>query len=249
MNDKEMTLESLLQNLEGGLDKQASEEQTDAPEAKTTSVEEELTAALTKEASEKTSTSEETTEMNKQASEQGKAVADMILAHLSKQAEEGSNDVIQKTEKQVAEQDSQTEVTPREGKSVTETLKAIAERGSAKGAVNPDALSDNAVTGDETQGEKTPTSSDEHSVATAPTSDLSKVAHEKAAAVSTLVEQGYDFEDAVNLVKAAAEEIEVEEYEQVKLASVTALVGEGMSLHDAVSLTDQAIDILTKEAE
>lgn len=247
----DMTLESLLASIEGdSMEKEASEKQTADKEAETTtSVEDGLADLLSKEASEKTSTSEEQTEMNKVASEQGKALADAIIAHLSKQAEEGSNDVIQKTERQVAEQDSQTEMTPREGKSVTETLKAIAERGSAKGAVNPDALSDNAVTGDETQGEKTPMSSDEHSVATQPTSDLSKEAHEKAAAVSTLVQQGYDFEDAVSLVKEASDEIEAEQYHQVKLAAVSSLVEEGMGFDDAVALTDQAMEVLSREAK
>lgn len=250
MTTENITLQSLLDDLEGNMEKEASEKAATSAEAgNQTSIEDELTQALTKEASDKTSTSEETTEMNKQASEKGKVIADLIIAQLTKQAEEGSNDVIQKTEKQVAEQDSQTEVTPREGKTVTETLKAIAERGSANGAVNPDALSDNAVTGDETQGQKTPTSSDEHSVATAPASDLSKEAHEKAAAVSQLVEEGRSFEDAVALVKAAAEEIEAEQVEHVKLAAVTALVDEGMSVSDAVTLTDQAMAVLTSEAK
>lgn len=249
----DMTLDMLLASLENDdFEKSASEtasvsDPAGAPaEVKKSSVVSELEGLLTKEASDKT-TSEESTEMNKVAQEQGKAIADAILGMLKK-ADEGSNAVIQQTEQLVSEADSQTEMTPRNGKTVTETLKGIVARGSSEGAVHPDALSLGAVSGDETAAGPALSNSDGHSVENVG-SDLDKEAHEKLAAAQALMYQGYDFETAVDLVKEAAEELAAEEFEQIKLATVSSLVDEGMSIDDALVLTKQAMEILAKQAE
>ena len=241
---KDVTLEALLSSLEDQPIEKAASEAVAKPssEGKTkTSVSDQLEGLLTKKASVKT-TSEESTDMNKQAQAQGRAIADMVIGMLKK-ADEGSNAVIQQTEELVAQQDDATELTPREGKTVTETLKGIVERGSAEGAVHPDHLSLDAVDGDETDADIDLDSSDEYDIENED-SDLDKEAFEKLAAAHALVENGYDFETAVDLVKEAAEELEMEEFEQVKLATVQSLVGEGMDVESALDLTNDALDIL-----
>jgi hypothetical protein len=63
---------------------------------------------------------------------------------------------------------------------------------------------------------------------------------EKAAAVSSLVNDGYDFESAVEMVKAAAEELEYEETMQIKQAALGALLDRGVDFDTAVDMVKKA---------
>ena len=273
-DNNELTLESLLQDLEdnGGVEKQASEENTEQETQEEVSSEEQGTSAsdqlqdlLTKKASaSEESTNEEDKDMNKQAAEnQGRQIADAILGVLTKQADEGSNNTTRETAQMVNEQNVTTEQTPVEGRSVTETLKGIVQRGNQTGAVHPDKLALNSTDEkDEASGGPALTSSDEHPVEELPQSDLSKTAEEdmseqddnmqKLAAVGELMDLGYEFEDASDIVKEAAAELEEEEsegeYEHTKLATVNSLMEEGMNFDDAYNLASQAMDQLEKEA-
>ncbi len=251
MQNNDMTLEALLSSLEEPIEKSASEDDTSTPalavEEGETSVAGQLEGLLTKKASDET-TSEESIDMNKEAQETGIAIADAVLGML-KEADEGSNAVIQQTEELVDQHDDATELTPREGNTVTETLKGIVARGAADGAVHPDKLALNAVAAEET-GKNGPDleTSDDNEVENVE-SDLGKEAHEKLAATAHLMDGGYSYEDAVSLVKEAAEEIEAEDFEQVKLATVGALVEEGLDVESALELTKEAMETLAWEMD
>jgi len=64
---------------------------------------------------------------------------------------------------------------------------------------------------------------------------------EKMAAVQALLEAGADFDTAVDLIKAAAVEIENEEMEQVKVAAVNELLAQGWDITSAVNAVNAAI--------
>jgi hypothetical protein len=64
---------------------------------------------------------------------------------------------------------------------------------------------------------------------------------EKAAAVQSLVQDGYDFDTAVQLVKAAEEELKYEDEVQVKQAALAYLIEQqGVDFNTAVALVKQA---------
>jgi hypothetical protein len=74
---------------------------------------------------------------------------------------------------------------------------------------------------------------------------------EKTAALIELVDQGVDFNTAVDLIKQAEAELLDEEYEQVKQAAVVGLLNEGMDIESAVQLVKIAMEVdsdLVKEA-
>lgn len=76
---------------------------------------------------------------------------------------------------------------------------------------------------------------------------------EKMAAVNALITQGYDFDQAVNLVKRASDELDAEELTQVKAAAFNELLAQGLSFSDAATLIKQAelsdqVDIEKKAA-
>lgn len=158
---------------------------------------------------------EEKPEMNKEAQDKGVAMADAIIANLTKQA----NEIQAQSDSLVKEQDSETERTPK-GK-VNEVLTAIQARGKSNGAVDTgsqDPAAESASEGNDC-GEKPEASSD----------------IEKAAAVSHLVnEEGHSYEDAVNLVKEASEAIDAEQNEHMKVAAVNALMEQGIGIEEAV---------------
>ena len=115
----ELSLDSLLANLSD-----TSNEDTLVKEAsETTSVADELKDLLTKTASDNT----------KENTMTGKDIAASVLAMLDGHAKEASNNVAVETAAMVAQDDARDELTPREGKTVTETAKAIQARGAAKG--------------------------------------------------------------------------------------------------------------------
>lgn len=63
---------------------------------------------------------------------------------------------------------------------------------------------------------------------------------EKVAAVATLVDNGYDFDHAVAMVKQAEQEILAEEDMQIKQAAVNTLMSQGYDVNTAVALIKQA---------
>lgn len=63
---------------------------------------------------------------------------------------------------------------------------------------------------------------------------------EKVAAVATLIDNGYDFDNAVAMVKQAEMEILAEEDMQIKQAAVNTLMSQGYDVNTAVALIKQA---------
>lgn len=179
------------------------------------SVADQLKNTLTKEAS----ASQPIGDTNMSA-ETGSAIADSILAMLSngmdKEAAAGDptsgNNVKKEIDEMEAQHAARITQTPREGKTVTEVAKALA-------AKTPGQQEDDV---DATEGNS------EAAVAAKP-SDI-----EKSASVSDLVADGYNFEDAVEMVKEASEELEAEVEELEKAAAVTALVSQGMDIDEAL---------------
>ena len=72
---------------------------------------------------------------------------------------------------------------------------------------------------------------------------------EKAAAVSTLVESGIDFDTAINLVKEAEQALAAESLEQEKQAAFGALVEAGIDFDTAVALVKEAEEEVLKKAK
>lgn len=232
MNDK-VTLDSLLASLEdNGLAKQASE----APQAKTatTSVGNELENMLSKQANEVNLVN---------AHQKGQAIADQVVA-LLKQASEAGNRVITETAAQVASSSAGLAETPREGNSITNTLQGLVANGIANGAVREDALDEHLDSGkDEGNGQVGLHASDEHEInATHEGSEMDDEV-EKTAALIELVDNGIDFNTAVDLIKQAEEDLLSEEYEQVKQAAVAGLLNEGMDIESAVQLVKVAMEV------
>lgn len=188
------------------------------------------TPELTKEASEAGATvaDELQSTLTKQASEEdkmtltGEQIANSILANLEKVAE---NSVIAETASMEADDTAKVKETPRSGKTVTETAKALLATG---GGVSEDG----GVTA-ENEGNQP---------AAAPTvpSNLDKVA-----SLCDLMDEGMDFEDAAALVKQASDELTSEAADLEKAAAVGVLMDEGICFDDAIALVKQA----SEEAE
>lgn len=170
-------------------------------------------------------------QMRKEAQEAGALLAQEILTKLAGEnvgqlpgdgAGAGTNQIIAKPAIEQAEHAAIVSETP--GGEINEIFQAIVAKAQAAGAVNPDAtLQPTAVRGSE---------------GVMPAGPSDEV--EKVAAVNELVAGGVSFDDAVALVKAAAEEIEAEEAEQVKVAAVNELMSQGYGIEDAVALVKQA---------
>lgn len=209
----ELSLDSLLNNLSAStnepLDKKASE---------TISVADELKDTLIKTASDNT---EENTM-------KGKDIAASILAMLDGHNKEASNNVIVEHDKMVADDDKRDELTPREGKTVTETAKAIQARGAAKGSTEQEGV---VIEAEGKAGAANP----------AVSSDL-----DKKAAVDELMAEGISFEEAVELVKKASAELAEQEEALEKAAAVNELVSQGISFDEAVTLVKEASEAETE---
>lgn len=246
MSKQDLTLDDIIKGLQGGtgIEKEASQtEATLTEDVATTSSEagKSLEELLVKsaETSAELSNDEETTDMNKQAQEQGKALADLLIGNLIKQA----NEVVMATDQMVAEQMSQQAATPREGATVSDTLKGLILRGVQNGAATEEASDD--VGADRVQAEdasaqaaKTPTTPAAAPNGTALGSVGEGEEVEKAAAVMHLVSEGFDFDHAVDLVKQAEEAIAGETIEMAKMAAAQELVGAGFSVAEAVELVE-----------
>lgn len=175
--------------------------------------------------------------------QKGKAIADTVLAFV-KQAMDGGNQVITATSAQAASSSAGAAETPRQGASITQTLQGLVANGLAQGAVRPEALDEHLDKGgDEASAGKQGihmTSSDGLPTGAVPAGNDEV---EKTAALITLVDSGYAFNDAVEMIKVAEVAILEEEGEQIKQAAVSALVREGMDIESAVVLVKQAMAV------
>ena len=217
-----VSLDSLLNSIvmgeqANGLNKEASA----APSAA-----DELETLLKKEASESNG---EKSEMSNVASSTGKEIANGILGLLTKSAENMVQADLNKLE---TAHDQRIELNPVQGKTVAEMAQAIMARAASNGgATAPAVLAQESAAEGKAQAD----------VPGAVASDLNKQASE---AVSMLIADGASFDDAVELVKQAQEQLFGESIELEKAAAVSQLVSEGLDFEDAAALVKQASDEL-----
>jgi hypothetical protein len=181
--------------------------------------------------------------MNKQAADAGKALAEALLEKLASVGDQNTmngigNAVPNKTQidlaAQVAEQDAVIQNQPGtdgkgNGGTINQIFDAIVADAMARGAAPVDQNPAPGVAKDEGAiNDQAPNQVQTGGWVTA--------GQEKAAAVSELVGQGFDFEDAVNMVKEAAAEIEREEASQIKQAALSHFIGAGFDFETAVNL-------------
>lgn len=188
----------------------------------------------------------ETEEMNKQASEAGKALADALLEKLANAGDQNTVNGIPEgvaptknqidAAQQVAEQDSVIKPLPTKdaigngGGSINQIFDAIVADAMGQGAASYSQSPSNVVS----------SSVEGAVVAQGTPNQVATESVEKTAAVISLVNSGVDFDDAVDMVKAAAEEIAAEEAEQVKQAAFADLLGRGVDFDLAVALVKSA---------
>lgn len=186
-------------------------------------------------------------QMNKQASVAGKALAEALLTKLANAGDVTTqngipagvapNKVQMDTAVIVADNDHDIKPMPTKdaigngGGTINQIFDAIVADSIGQGAVTPEQLDHSRVSESEGAAEARGTTTQ---VPTIPASV------EKTAAVMSLVNSGIDFDAAVDMVKAAAAEIEAEEAEQVKQAAFNELVQSGVDFDLAVALVKSA---------
>lgn len=186
--------------------------------------------------------------MNKQAADAGKALAEALLEKLANVGDQNTMNGIpmgtvpNKTQvdlaAQVAEQDRIIQKQPGtdgrgNGGTINQIFDAIVADAMAQGAAPVDQNAPAGVTRAEgAQVVAQAPNQVQTGGFTVPGDEV-----EKAAAVSELVAQGHDFESAVAMVKAAAEEIQREETAQIKQAAMNYFIDEkGFDFETAVEL-------------
>lgn len=191
-------------------------------------------------------------EMKKQAQTAGKALADALLVNLQKKANAGDVTVMSggpvegaaptknqvDASAQVAE--AASVVKPmltgdgvQNHGTINEIFDAIVADALAQGAASEEQVHDTGVAKHEGVVEDHAVPNQVKVASEMETNDEM----EKAAAVSTLVANGIDFEDAIALVKQASDEIE---FEMEKSAALEALIQEGVDFDEAINLVKQA---------
>lgn len=186
------------------------------------------------------------TEMNKQIAESGKALADALLVKLANAGDQttlnGIPEGVAPNKNQidnaqfVAEHDSYIKPMPtgdgiKNQGTINQIFDAIVADTHAQGATDFDAE----------HAENGPTAPVEGAAEQMATpNQVQTESVEKTAAVISLVNSGIDFDSAVSMVKAAAEEIEAEEYEQVKQAAFYQLVESGVDFDLAAAMVKSA---------
>lgn len=229
-NDDTSKKESDKENKEEGQEKSASD----------------AGAALAKEVFEKVAsikTTQKGNEMNKQASVAGKALADAILTKLASAGDMSTdNGVTPGTTPQknivdnaamMAQDDAKIQALPGtdgagNGGTVNQIFDSIVQDAMSEGATDYNQANASQAEGKANQ---------QGSMSGAVGVDDSQ---EKMAAVMTLVENGMDFDSAVNLVKEAELAIAVEEDAHTKQAAVSELIAEGFDFDTAVDLVKEA---------
>jgi hypothetical protein len=164
-------------------------------------------------------------------------IASLVAAKLTKQADSADantvagvtdatapNKIQQDNAEMVAQDDSKVQPLPAAGGTLNQILDAIVNTAVAQGAQPVDRATGSNVAAVDAG---TPASEEQ----------------EKAAAVSVLVESGVDFDDAVNLVKAAEYEILEDQFNQEKVAAAEDLIESGMDAEAAVDLVKSAVSM------
>lgn len=180
--------------------------------------------------------------MNKtQAQEAGQLLADQLLEKLAAAGDTNTatgvtpgtvpNKAIVDSAAIVGEDNSKIQGLPGAGGTVNEIYDAVIADALAQGAASQDQVHTQGVAAVEGVPEQAATP---NQVDTMSADDE----QEKAAAVSQLVADGIDFDNAVNLVKQAAEDIAVEG--QVKAAALGKLVSQGINFAEAVEMVKAA---------
>jgi hypothetical protein len=232
--------------------KKEQEECTKEASAKGAALAQEVMARVKSAGVAQTTTQNKESDMKKEASVAGKALADALLEKLAAAGDVSTvNGTVAGTVPQkaiadsaqiVAEDDNKVKPTPgtdgmHGGGSINQILDAIVQDTISQGATafgqNVEAKARNAA---EAEGVV-----EDHAV---PNQVEDEDEREKAAAVSALVDDGYDFASAVEMVKAAAEEIEYEETVQLKQAALGALLDRGVDFDNAVAMVKSAAAIL-----
>lgn len=186
------------------------------------------------------------TEMNKQIAESGKALADALLVKLANAGDQttvnGIPGGVAPNKNQidnaqlVAEHDSYIKPMP--------TGNGIENQGTINqlfDAIVADTRAQGATDFDGTNAQNGPTAPVEGAAEQLATpNQVQTESVEKTAAVISLVNSGIDFDSAVSMVKAAAEEIEAEEQEQVKQAAFDQLVESGVDFDLAAAMVKSA---------
>jgi hypothetical protein len=205
-------------------------------------------AAVQPVAEEKKENKEE--DMNKQAQDKGKELAAVILEKLSSSigsSQNGptvvnsvgapANKLNQDAATLVAQHDARIGPTPSRNGTINQILDAIVAKARSGGAIDTNEMaSGQSHAGAESKDPAMGTPS------MPPSADVV----EKTSAVSALVEAGLSWEDAVDLVKAAAVEIEEEEFGQTKLAAVEELMSKGIDFDSAVTAVQEAAKELSQ---
>lgn len=177
--------------------------------------------------------------------EAGKNIAQLILAGLQKQAEEGEmaaapmgNRVITETANMAATSTAGQQLQPNGG-NPNQVLQMTVAQAIAAGAVLPEQLDMNvAQAGADGGNQHIPlvdTNGNYNLNAMPAQPDIQKVA-----AVAALIDGGNTFEDAVALVKQAEEGILADQDELVKRAAVNELMEQGFDVITAAELVKQA---------
>jgi hypothetical protein len=251
---KEAAATSLTQAYEEGerlalevLEKMATEAITQAPAATQEPKQEntentEVEATTEKQASAETqpTTTEET--MNKEAED--KALAALILEKIAQDVTAannagGPNKLQQDQAALVAAHDARITPMPGRNGTINQLFDAIVAKAQAMGYTDY-----NQVAGGTTSTGSEGSAPGSQSIPPSP--DV----QEKQAAVSALIDAGLDWDVAVDMVKAAAEEIAAEEYQQTKVAAVQHLMKvAGLDFDKAVEAVAAAETELVNEAE
>lgn len=270
-----LSLESILESLQTGMEKSASEsgsEKDKEEEAKKAAAEEEKAKAekggkekepakkdeqeksaafksgsdLVKEIMEKVASTQikedKGSEMNKQASEAGKALAESLMEKLAGLGDQNTTNGIvpgftpNKTQvdlaAQKAEHDRSFQATPGtdgagNGGTINQIFDAIVADAQAKGVVSYGGQTSSAAAEGAANGQ-------------APNQVQVDESHEKMAAAMSLVNSGVDFDDAVELVKQASDELEMEQEAFVKFAAFQELVDNGVDVDLAAAMVKEA---------
>lgn len=187
---------------------------------------------------------EETNEMQKQAAAAGKTLAEALLIKLANAGDQITVDGIPAG---VVPNKNQIDNAQMEAEHAAIVKPMLTGNGiKNEGTINQifdaivqDAVAQGGVTTTEMQAGQT-AGKDGAVEAHATPNQVPDVSVEKTAAVIELVNQGIDFDSAVDLVKSAAYELEFEEGEQIKQAAMNELMAEGVDFDSAVELIKSA---------
>jgi len=194
-----------------------------------------------------------TPEMNKQASIAGKALADALLTKLANVGDHITENGIDPTAvpnksqrdqaAMVSEHDAIINPTPTKdaigngGGTVNQIFDAIVADAMGHGAAGYEQVHQTGIAGAEgaPNAGGAPNQAPMNQMGSAVSEEV-----EKVAATVALVEAGFDFNDAVNMVKQAEAEIHFEQDQHTKQAAVASLMDRGVDFDSAVAMVKQA---------